>query len=431
MRLTFVALCAALALPACIEREVILEGERRDLFEEDAAEQGQGPTPISLPAQTSVAEWTHVNGGPEHRLGHLALPQTIARIWSADLGEGDTRRHRISAVPVVSGGTIFAMDALSTVSAVSTGGQVVWRRDLTPSGDRATDASGGGIAAAGGRVYATTGFGELIALSASDGSVIWRQDLGGAASGSPAVRGDQVYAVSRAGRAFAVDAASGRVRWEVSGLTDPDGVVGPAGPAATPELAVFPFGSGEIVAARVSDGEAAWSAAVTGGRGSRAFAGITDITGAPVVDGGRIYAGNASGRVVALDAETGQRLWTARSGALGPVWPVGGSLFLVSDIGELVRLDASSGARIWAVELPYFQNRRPTRRRSVFAHYGPVLAGGRLLVAGSDGVLRSFSPESGALLSQVEIPGGASSPPIVVNGVLYVVGGRGALHAYR
>ena len=38
---------------------------------------------------------------------------------------------------------------------------------------------------------------------------------------------------------------------------------------------------------------------------------------------------------------SGERIWTADEGALGPVQVAGGSLFLVSDQNELVRLDAA------------------------------------------------------------------------------------------
>ena len=430
MRGSVGALCAIALVAACARETPPLPGERLDVFGgSEAAE--RGPTPISLPAQSSTPDWTHVNGGPEHRLGHLALPAQIARIWSADIGQGDTRRHRITAAPIVADGRIVTLDSLSTVSAFGPGGGVLWRRDLTPAGDRATDASGGGLAAAGGRVFVSTGFGELVALDAGTGGVAWRQDLAGAASGAPAVRGDTVYVVSRGGRGLALDAATGRIRWEVGGVADTVGVTGAAGPSVTSDLAILPFGSGEVFAARADSGERVWTASVTGGRAGRAFSGISDITGAPVVDGGRIYVGNSTGRVVALDAATGARDWTAATGALGPVWPIAGSVFLVSDIGEIVRLDAATGETIWSEPLPYFQNRRPKRRKAVYAHYGPVLAGGRVLVAGSDGVLRSFSPESGALVSSVEVPGGASSAPVVVNGTLYVIGSNGQLHAYR
>ena len=59
-----------------------------------------------------------------------------------------------------------------------------------------------------------------------------------------------------------------------------------------------------------------------------------------------------------------------------------------------------------------------------------------LKMPGIDGIafmreLRSFDPQSGALLGSVEIPGGATTDPVVAVGVLYVVSSRGQLHAFR
>ncbi|MBC7142188.1 MAG: PQQ-binding-like beta-propeller repeat protein, partial [Rhodobacteraceae bacterium] len=59
------------------------------------------------------------------------------------------------------------------------------------------------------------------------------------------------------------------------------------------------------------------------------------------------------------------------------------------------------------------------------------LAGGRLVVASSDGLIRSFDPTSGALLSSVELPNGAASAPAIAGGVLYVVTKDGKLRAFR
>jgi outer membrane protein assembly factor BamB len=81
----------------------------------------------------------------------------------------------------------------------------------------------------------------------------------------------------------------------------------------------------------------------------------------------------------------------------GPVTVAGGSVFLVSDQNDLVRLDAATGATLWEVDLPLFVDPRPRRREGIFAHYGPLLAGGRLIVASSDAQLRFFDPASGAL----------------------------------
>ena len=151
-----------------------------------------------------------------------------------------------------------------------------------------------------------------------------------------------------------------------------------------------------------------------------------------MVKGQVVYAGNSSGRTVALDLTTGEPVWSAQEGATGPVWVEGGSVFLVSDRAELVRLDARNGRRIWAAELPEFVPARNQRRlRDVYANYGPVLAGGRLWVASGDGRLRGFDPVDGKLSASVELPGGAATRPIVVRGTMYVVSQDGQLLAFR
>jgi outer membrane protein assembly factor BamB len=109
----------------------------------------------------------------------------------------------------------------------------------------------------------------------------------------------------------------------------------------------------------------------------------------------------------------------------------GGSVFLVNDQAELVRLSASSGEVIWRVALPYFTETKRRKIEAIYAHYGPVLAGGRLVVASSDGALRFFSPTDGSLVGQVGLPDGAASAPVIVGGVIYVVSTKGQLHAFR
>lgn len=435
MRLRVAAALAACALLlGCGEREVILPGERLPVSAEGglAPSVPQGARPIALAPPQAVAAWTHTNGTPEHRVVHPALGPVAGLAWSAEIGVGDTRRHRITATPVVAGGRVFTLDALAGVAAHDLAGRPLWFSNLTPPADRPTDASGGGLAYEGGTLYVTTAFGQLAALDAGTGNVRWVQRLGAAATGTPTVRDGLVYAVSRDGTGWALDARTGRVAWQLAGLPDAAGFVGPAGPGVSDTLAVFPFSSGEILAVFREGGAEAWRASVRGSRVGRALAAFDDITGDPVFADGRLYVGNATGRTVALDPRTGERIWTAGEGAMSPVWPAGDSVFLVSDAAELVRLDAGTGATVWRAPLPGFvPTRRPGRRRDVVAHHGPVLAGGRLWVASSDGALRGFSPVTGALVRAVPLPGGAASAPVVAGGTLYVVTGEGRLLAYR
>lgn len=437
----------ATALAGC-EREVVLEGERFDLrapLEASIPVEGQpAPSaaslapqnesrPIALPAAVANADWTHRGGSVRHAGAHGALSAAPVRMWSAAIGAGNSKRNRLTAAPVVANGRVFAMDARAQVTALSTSGAVLWQSDLRAEFDKnASELSGGGLAAQGGQVFVTTAFGEMVALDAATGALQWRQRFDAPVIGAPAVEGGTVYAVGRDGTAVAVDAANGKLRWTVSGTRTATGMVGTGSPAVGDGLVVFPFATGEVAGINPADGARVWGAAVAGQRLGRAYAaGMADLTGDPVVSGGVVYIGSAAGRTSAFDAKTGQRLWTANEGAMNPALVVGGSVFVVNDEAKLVRLDASTGAVIWAIEMPYYTAEKPKRFKAITAHYGPVLAGGRLAVVSSDGGIRLFNPTDGSMVGSAEIPGGAASPAALAAGMLFVVGTNGQLHAFR
>ena len=423
------AALALLTLAACGEPDVILPGERFAIRPEDQVV--NRAVPISLPAARVNADWTHRAGDADHRVVHPALAG-LNQIFAVPIGEGDSLRARINGDPVVANGAIYAMDSRGRVSAISTAGQPLWSTAVPTGLDNRSDASGGGLAVAGSRLFATSGFGALVALDARTGAILWEQDLDAPGTSAPTVAGGLVYVVGRDNTGWAVDAETGRVSWQVSGIPSVSSFAGGAGAAVSGDLVVFPLDSGEIIGSFPQGGLQRWSTVLSGAREGSAAIPISDIGGDPVIDGGRVYLANVSGRTVALDTFSGERIWTAGEGAVSPVWPTGGSVFLVSDRNELVRLDAATGATIWKVGLPDFiESGWLRKRRDFFAHYGPVLAGGRLIVAGSDGQLRAFDPASGALVASVPLPGGAASNPVVAGGTLYVVSKSGQLVAYR
>ena len=427
---TSVAMLALLA--ACGDQEVLLPGERLDIAGlPDTGEVVNRSIPVALPPASLNAEWTHVGGSVRHQLPHPALGRSLSRQWTAQIGQGADRRHRITADPVVAGGRVFTMDSRATVAAHSTGGAALWSRDLTPPSENANDASGGGLAASGGRLYVTTGFGTLTALDAATGAVAWTQDLDAAATGAPTVADGVVYLVSRDDVGWAIEASTGRVLWQILGATSPSGVAGGPSPAISDGQVIFPFSSGQMIAAVRSTGTQSWTGSVAGQRTGRAFSRYSDLSGEPVVVGGAVYAASHAGRAAAFDAETGLTLWQANEGAMNPPAVVGGSMFMVTDENRLARLDASTGQTIWIVDLPFYRKPRLARRETAFAHFGPVLAGGRLIVASDDGLLREFDPASGALLGSFELPGRAVRNPVVAGGTLYLVTENGELHAFR
>lgn len=444
-RLGIALLLAGTALAGC-QKEAVLEGTRFPVSEPlSASEPVEGQPapvpaveganfsaqPISLPAAVANADWAQRGGNAAHTGASGSLSAQPQRVWSLNIGAGNSRRNRITASPVVAGGKVFAMDSGTSVAAATLGGGLLWETSLVADFDRKSAVAGGGVAAAGGKVFATTGYGEVVALDASSGTVLWRQRMDAPIAGAPAVDGNTVYVVARDGTALALDAGNGKILWQIAGGRQNGGVQGPASAAIANGKVLMPFATGEVVTAEAADGTPSWRGAVVGKRFNLAAAGRGDITGDPVVSGGVVYVGSASGRTVAMNAETGERLWSAEEGALNAPLVVGGSVFVVNDVARLVRLDAATGAVIWATDMPYHLKEKPKKWKAIHAHFGPVLAGGRIVVASSDGLLRLFNPVDGALVATADIPGGAASAPVLAGGMLLVMGGNGQIHAFR
>lgn len=419
------------ALVACGTTDKPLTGQRYAISSGDvAAVQENRTASIRLPRAIPNAEWTDVNGSPQHKFGHAAFNTTPSLRWSADIGTGVGRNTRITSGPVAGGGLVYTLDGSSMITALSSDGAVTWSLDVTPAGEKAVDGSGGGLSYANGMLFAGTGFGELLAIDAASGTVVWRRMFEASIRSTPTSDGRNVYVVTRADVAYAVDAKDGSLDWMKRGAaSSTGGLEGGASPAISSRQVVVPFSSGEVIMVRSNNGQLRWQAGLEGARAATSLAFIGDISGDPVIDGNSVYVSNLAGETVKLNLASGARSWTLGVGVSDAVWPVGSSVFLVSDHAQLMRVNASNGSVIWSQQLPQF--RKPEKREDMIRHYGPVLAGGLMWVASRDGQLRGFEPEGGQMVTSVNIPGGAAAAPIVVGGVMYILSLDGELHAFQ
>ena len=128
--------------------------------------------------------WAQSHATPSTRAAHPALSSSLDLAWSTSIGQGDTRRQRITAQPVAANGVVFTLDSAARVTATSYDGTQVWTRDLTPPRERADEATGGALALGGGRLYVASAFGRLSALDPATGAEIWTQRLGTTGTGA-------------------------------------------------------------------------------------------------------------------------------------------------------------------------------------------------------------------------------------------------------
>ena len=120
--------------------------------------------------------------------------------------------------------------------------------------------------------------------------------------------------------------------------------LGGASPAVDGGIVVAPFSSGELTAHRVENGRAVWTD-ILGVQGARigAIATFNDIDGHPVSDRGTVFAIGHGGRMVAIDARSGRRVWERDIAGLDMPWVAGDFVFVMTADGELVCMSRERG----------------------------------------------------------------------------------------
>lgn len=440
----------ALAVAGC-SRELILEGMREDprspgydtadagavaaasarAADDTAAFENQS-RPVALGAAQAVASWPQRGANAMNRPPHAQLSANPVPVWSSKAGAGNERKFRITAEPVADAGRVFTMDSHATVTAHATGGGVLWSAGVNAPGERDGSAMGGGLALGDGKLFATTTQGELVALDPASGQVLWRQKFDAAVNGAPTVSGGKVYVATAASTAYAITTDTGRIAWRLSGVPSFVGVSGVAAPAVDGNTVIFPASNQSLVAVDAAKGDVKWVVRVAGARAGRGRAALSAFTGEPVVANGVVYAATAAGRAVAVGLNDGQLRWEAGEGAQGTMAVTGDAVFFVNDEARLVRLSARDGSKVWEVPMPRYERPdKPRKLKSVWPAFGPVLAGGRLWIASGDGILRAYNPADGAAVVASELPAGAASRPIVVSGMMLLMGENGDLLGLR
>jgi outer membrane protein assembly factor BamB len=384
---------------------------------------------VVLPPPVARADSPQAGGSPTHEMGHAAVGDALGEAWSADIGLGGGYRRKITALPVIANGIVYAMDADAAVSAFDVAtGRPVWRFDTTPEDNRGTNV-GGGVAVEGGVLYASTGRAEALALEAATGKLIWRQTLDSAARAAPTVAEGRLFIPILGDRLVALATEDGKKAWGFQATESQTAVLGLPSPAYASGLIVAGFGSGDLVALRAATGAVVWADSLASARGRNSVADLSAIHGMPVIQDGRVYAVGLGGLMVSLDLRSGRRLWERDVASNETPSVAGDWIFVLSTSAQLGAISRLDGSVAWVTQLQKFEDME--KLRDPIFWQGPTLAADRLIVAASTSVALAVSPYTGEVLGEQKLSGPISVAPVVASGTVFLVTDNGRLVALR
>ncbi len=354
----------------------------------------------------------------------------ISREWRASIGDGLGKKYlRLS--PALVADAIIAADGYGRVEARNRfSGKRMWRRDthviekgwfswMNFVDRRDPSFIGGGVGVGEGLVLLGTTFGEVVALSAADGTDVWRQDLGSEVLSTPVTGEGLVFAQTIDGRLVALDVESGQLRWRHDNQLPILTLRGTSSPVLADQIVYAGFANGKLTALRARNGEPIWEHRVMLPEGRSELERMVDVDARPMVLGSVVFAGAFQGRVKAISRRDGRPQWEQETSTFLDLAEGYDQVYVIDENDSVLALDHNTGQEVWALDI--FARRKLSP---------PIAFSNYLAFGDEEGYLHVLAQRDGRLVGRRKLDGdGIRSGMVYADGTLFVLGNSGSLHA--
>ena len=351
---------------------------------------------------------------PPMELEKFTAEVELERSWKRNIGVGQGELYN-NLQPALDGLTLYAADANGRVVSMDRDtGKVNWQVKLK-------EPLSGAVGAGGGRVMLGTLNGAVITLDESDGSELWRAQVSSEVLAPPQTNGDIIVVQTQDDKLVALDIGTGEQRWMYESSLPVLTVRGHSTPVVSLYRVYAGLASGRVVALDASNGIPLWEQRVAQPQGRSELERMVDIDGHLLLDDQTLYAATYQGNLVALDAESGTIRWQRPASSHGGPGAGFGSVYLSKADGTVEAYDQNRATPLWTNE--------QLLRRQLTA---PVAFNSYVAVADYEGYLHLLAQTDGRLVGRVRVDSkGVRVPPIARSGTLYVYGNSGDLAAYQ
>lgn len=298
------------------------------------------------------------------------------------------------------------------ISAISANdGTTLWRADIG-KGLTAGVGSDGRFAAA------VTRDNELVVTEGD--KILWRKTLTTPVITAPFVAGERVFVLTLDRAVLAFDAADGRRLWELRRPGEPltlqqAGVIG-----AYQNTLLVGQGS-RLAGVDPSRGLLMWEATVANPRGTNEVERLADLVGPMARDNDVFCARAFQSAVACVNAERGNAIWSRNNAGLRGV---GGDATIVVGGDASDRLTAwgtRTGDVVWTAD--QFQNRKLS---------APLVTAKSVIVGDSEGYVHFLSKDKGQTVQRLQTDSsGVAAAPVQLGGTVLVATRSGRLFALR
>ncbi|WP_206483595.1 outer membrane protein assembly factor BamB [Thalassotalea sp. G2M2-11] len=349
-------------------------------------------------------------------------------LWEASVDDGVGHYYsRLS--PIVAYDKVFSASREGDAFAFDrVTGKELWHADLrkeNPNGgfwaSKKPALLAGGPVAGINKVFIGSENGQVVALSADDGTIEWQAKIKGEVIASPAIDAGTLVVNSASGVIKAFNASNGEELWSVEQEVPPLTLRGISAPAMAAGGVIIGSADGSLTVYIVDNGQQGWTAEVGEATGSTELQRVIDIDSQPLIYGDKVYAISSRGHFVAVDLRSGRTLWKRQYSSFRKIAVSGNTLFITDVKGHVYAVDRINGLEKWS-QLS-LTNRGVT---------GAAVVNDYVVVGDYEGYLHWLDQETGEIVARHLVDGsGIHSTPVVEDNVLYAQSRDGDLQAIK
>ncbi|NNM00480.1 MAG: outer membrane protein assembly factor BamB [Gammaproteobacteria bacterium] len=339
----------------------------------------------------------------------------VVRAWTGSVGKGSDD-HYLKLTPALVDGIVYAADRGGRVRAVELeDGRELWEIKLKKMLISGAPGASAEIVVVGGSEA------EVVALSSSDGSELWRTTVSSEVLAPPQVSGNIVLVRSGDGKLHALNAQTGGRLWIYDRTVPILTLRGSSAPVVVRDLVVAGFDSGRLAALELNSGKALWETRIAIPSGRSDLERMVDIDSTPVVLRDTVYVASFQGQVAAVTLATGQIQWTREISSYAGLAVDNTAVYVADADSHIWALDRLTGASLWKQEALYA---RRITAPAVFRDY--------VIVGDFEGYLHWMSPVDGSFQARSR----ASNkelliPPLAAGDTLLSFSANGKMAAFR
>ena len=332
----------------------------------------------------------------------------LAVAWKVSIGDAG----RYVFTPALSGDSVYAAGNRGDLLRINAAnGKTLWRVDTKAP-------LSGGVGVGENMVLVGTSKGSVLAYDI-EGKSLWQSKVSSEVLSAPQAAGEFVVVRSGDSRIFGLDARDGSRRWEYQTAQPPLTLRANPGVIIVDNLVIAGMPAGKLVVLNITNGGLVWETVVAAPKGDNELERITDISGSPLVEPGRVCAATFQGRAACYETQKGGQLWARPASSVGSLAADDLSVYLSEDTGSVVALDRNTGASVWKQDKLAYRNLS-----------APLATKDYIVVGDYEGQLHFLKFEDGSFAARIATDGGGvAAAPKLIGDLVLVQTRKGGLFA--